>query len=132
MSDDRFADYRRGIDTGVMKHATPNAMLDCLQEFERLGSVAHMALVGQEELQRALSKTEAEFERLQAIVDRLPKTADGVPVVPGMEVWGQFEYRCNIENAIVLESIYSDAVPASQFWYSTCEAAEAARAEVTQ
>ena len=28
-----------------------------------------------------------EAKRLQAIVDKLPKTADGVPVVPGMEVW---------------------------------------------
>jgi hypothetical protein len=36
MSDDRFADYRRGIETGVMKSATPNAMLDCLKEIERL------------------------------------------------------------------------------------------------
>jgi len=30
---------------------------------------------------------EAEIEKLQAIVARLPKTADGVPVVPGMDVW---------------------------------------------
>ena len=29
----------------------------------------------------------AEINRLRAIVDKLPKTADGVPVVPGMEVW---------------------------------------------
>lgn len=28
----------------------------------------------------------AEIRRLQAIVAKLPKTADGVPVVPGMEV----------------------------------------------
>jgi len=28
-----------------------------------------------------------EIDRLQAIVDRLPKTADGVPVTPGMIVW---------------------------------------------
>jgi len=28
-----------------------------------------------------------EIERLRAIVDKLPKTADGVPVVPGMDVW---------------------------------------------
>jgi hypothetical protein len=29
----------------------------------------------------------AQVERLRAIVDKLPKTADGVPVVPMMEVW---------------------------------------------
>ena len=32
-----------------------------------------------------------ERDRLQAIVDRLPKTADGVPVVPGMQIWPFFE-----------------------------------------
>ena len=30
---------------------------------------------------------DAEIERLRATVDRLPKTADGVPVTPGMECW---------------------------------------------
>ena len=29
----------------------------------------------------------AEVERLQAVVDKLPKTVDGVPIVPGMTVW---------------------------------------------
>ena len=32
----RFADYRRGIETGVMQSATPNAMLDCLDEIDKL------------------------------------------------------------------------------------------------
>jgi len=39
-----------------------------------------------------LAKTEIagqdrEIKRLQAIVDKLPKTSDGVPVVPGMMLW---------------------------------------------
>ena len=34
-----------------------------------------------------IDKLEAEVERLQAIVDKLPKTADGVPVVPGMNCY---------------------------------------------
>jgi hypothetical protein len=29
----------------------------------------------------------AEIERLKGIVDKLPKTADGVPVYPGMRLW---------------------------------------------
>lgn len=29
----------------------------------------------------------AKIDRLQAIVDKFPHTADGVPVVPGMQVW---------------------------------------------
>jgi hypothetical protein len=33
-------------------------------------------------------KQQVEIERLRAIVDRLPKTADGVPVTPGMTLWG--------------------------------------------
>ena len=28
-----------------------------------------------------------EIDRLRAIVDKLPKTADGVPITPGMDVW---------------------------------------------
>ncbi len=37
-----------------------------------------------ESLQR---EAKAENARLKAIVDMLPKTADGVPVVPGMAIW---------------------------------------------
>jgi hypothetical protein len=33
------------------------------------------------------SKQVAEIERLRAIVDKLPKTADGVTISPGMSVW---------------------------------------------
>ena len=36
MSDDAFADYRRGLETGVMTSATPNVMRHCLDEIERL------------------------------------------------------------------------------------------------
>ena len=36
---------------------------------------------------RQLAKANAENDRLQAIVDKLPKTADGVPVAPGMTVY---------------------------------------------
>ena len=32
---------------------------------------------------------EGEADRLRAIVDKLLKTADGVPVVPGMELWSK-------------------------------------------
>ena len=30
------------------------------------------------------------IDRLQAIVDKLPKTADGVPITPGMTVWTKY------------------------------------------
>ena len=42
---------------------------------------------GVPELQTEAEEVLAEIERLKAIVDKLPKTADGVPVVPGMRVW---------------------------------------------
>ncbi len=34
-----------------------------------------------------INELEAEVERMQAIVAKFPKTADGVPVVLGMKVW---------------------------------------------
>lgn len=35
----------------------------------------------------ALPRLLSELTRLRAIVDKLPVTADGVPIVPGMKVW---------------------------------------------
>lgn len=34
-----------------------------------------------------LAHRDAEIGRLRAIVDKLPKTVDGVPITPGMTVW---------------------------------------------
>lgn len=59
----------------------------------------------------------AEVERLQAIVDKLPKTADGVPVVPGMVVW---KSNCEPTNVGMLLGTWVCQC------YSTHEAAEAA------
>ena len=36
---------------------------------------------------RKLGKQDARIQELEAIVSRLPKTADGVPIAPGMQVW---------------------------------------------
>ena len=51
----RFDDYRRGVETGTMKSATPNVVRDLLDE----------------------------IDRLRAIVDRLPKDEAGEPIAPG-------------------------------------------------
>ena len=69
----------------------------------------------------------AEIERLQAIVDKLPTTADGVPIVPGMRVY----FRCSacngaIESMVPINSV-SDRM--SKTFYSTHKAAEAAGGE---
>lgn len=37
-----------------------------------------------------LAEQDAEIKRLRAIVDKLPKTADGVPVVPGDDLWSHY------------------------------------------
>jgi hypothetical protein len=83
-------------------------------------------------------KLPTEIERLLAIVAKLPKTADGVPVVPGMRVW----WVCN--RAIWAGTV--DGVTCDQVWlipdegehwgtwspsdcYSTREAAEKAAGE---
>jgi hypothetical protein len=86
-----------------------------------------------------------EIERLRAIVDRLPRTADGVPVVPTRDqVYGGEKRTINrraffsclhnwntlpaCENATAEEQAFP--VPVSKC-YSTHEAAERARKGVT-
>ena len=69
----------------------------------------------------------AEIERLSAIVDKLPRTADGVPVVPGMTCW----YMSWGGNAIEFpvddwSDIATDWDDYGRRYYSTPEAARAA------
>jgi hypothetical protein len=83
-------------------------------------------------------------EELQAIVDKLPKTADGVPVVPGMRLWSRSMWCVQPMEVVSLDDLSSDW-PATvrmegasndgqastyrwhvQACYSTREAAEAA------
>ena len=40
-----------------------------------------------------ISALKRDNERLRAIVDKLPKTADGVPVVPGMRTFDIFGFE---------------------------------------
>ena len=66
-----------------------------------------------------------EIERLRAEIERLPKTKDGVSVVPGMEVWHRdWEGRVQPETGG-----WASPWPAVlACCYSTREAAEAAEA----
>lgn len=72
---------------------------------------------------------ETEIARLREIVDKLPKTADGVPVVPGMKV-----YYAIVKEDLRVRDIYASRINSSSptrfsCWssiYSTREAAEAA------
>ena len=67
--------------------------------------------------------------RLQAIVDRLPKTADGVPVTPSMELWW-------VDGASGISAYGRESMPTIHHYiedtYSTREAAEAARAKADE
>jgi hypothetical protein len=74
-------------------------------------------------------------ERLRAIVDRLPKTANGVPIVPGMDVW----FPSPTPHCVAVWRVESDGIMDTVFHghayrkccggetYSTREAAEAAK-----
>ncbi|HYF35133.1 MAG TPA: hypothetical protein VD994_07600 [Prosthecobacter sp.] len=67
----------------------------------------------------------AAAEENAAIVARLPKTADGVPIVPGMKVWDQrgAEYLASMEGGRWMDQ------PQPQVWdlvYSSRDAAESA------
>lgn len=54
------------------------------------------------EMEADRQELEAQLSAAQAIIDKLPKTADGVPVVPGMKVWWSHS-NGNIDDAEVCE-----------------------------
>jgi len=73
-----------------------------------------------------------EIERLRAIVDKLTKTADGVPVVPGMMVWCVASNGIGRHNVSWIRNNSSNIGAGTVSWplrlvYSTPEAARAAR-----
>lgn len=87
-------------------------------------------------LQSRVERREAEIDRLRAIVAKLPVTADGVPVVPGMTVYyadpngddDWFPRVATMQAQMALENlIYAN--PGWEDVYSTREAAEAMREE---
>lgn len=82
----------------------------------------------------AVAVVRKEIERLQYIVDRLPKTADGAPIVPGMALWYRspagiietppLDTWAEIEGMIAEDEDYGPDT-----FYSTRAAAEAAESE---
>jgi len=82
-----------------------------------------------------IGKQRAEIERLTAIIDKLPKTADGVPIVPGMIAWC---HHCGITRAeligefgVTIEgpTVWCDGMADADGLYGTREAADAAGGE---
>ena len=73
---------------------------------------------------RLLPRAVAELRRLRAIVDKLPVTADGVPVYHGMKAW----YPGDNESGTVTFHVCAEGgFSAIAACYSTREAADAAR-----
>lgn len=84
-------------------------------------------------LQAEVAGLKCDAVRLRAIVDKLPKTADGVPVVPGMKVYCQDPtgyiqgYDVGANSAMTDSSIPSPGyLQYNWFCYSTHEACEEA------
>lgn len=71
----------------------------------------------------------AEIERLRAIVDKLPRTADGVPITPGMIVYyaARGQVWDEMASEMFISARCSCPTPERWSWYSTPEAAKAAR-----
>jgi len=67
-----------------------------------------------------------EIERLRAIMDRLPKTADGVPIVAGMELW-RVRADVVIHRFAMISDVDVEGSDPATLCYSTREAAEKAR-----
>lgn len=96
-----------------------------------------------EELFHRVAVLLKEHDRLQAIVEKLPKTIDGVPVVPGDVVYwrrksdhywsneGPIHYihEAEIQESSVVTIFGNVATPPASSCYSTREAAEAAAKE---
>lgn len=89
---------------------------------------------GLAEMESAIDEKDSEIEHLQAIVDKLPKTADGVPIVPGMTVSVLANYGdgLRIHKLVVYDLTSIGCSDGDRYhWdchqcYSTREAAEAA------
>jgi len=73
---------------------------------------------------RRLSDLQAEVERMKAIVAKLPKTADGVPVVPGMTIFEPPDWTPFVASGV---SVFPDCPQHNMYaqCYSTLNAAEA-------
>ena len=88
------------------------------------------------EMSELLAKRGREIEDLQAVVKQLPKTADGVPVAPGMKVFYRHAVGGTIYSDVIADLTPYSTDPESSIWaggeigvdqcYSTEAAARAA------
>jgi hypothetical protein len=68
-------------------------------------------MLGDQRLAYEALQAADEITRLQAIIDRLPKTADGVPIVPGDTIWFDIDNYSTVAGIEIEE-------PGGQWWVS--------------
>lgn len=85
-------------------------------------------LIEMDQGRRTIASLKIEVEQLRAIVDKLPKTADGVPVVPGPRtLWEWCSLRSEAREVRPVNPAYQNEGIDFSGYYSTREAAEAAK-----
>ncbi len=108
------------LESRVRESALPQRGLDTLDYRQAPSGKGTQAAEWTNKPHRLVYDLCGEIERLQATVAKLPKTADGVPVVPGMKLW-----VLPMRRSVASLAIHS--VPRQDYggYYSTPEAAEA-------
>ena len=84
--------------------------------------------------ERLMDEAADRIAELEAIVEKLPKTADGVPVAPGMKVYDKDFQGYDVTGLRAMDdsSMPSDAYLSWPRVYSTLAAAEAAKEATTK
>lgn len=103
-----------------------DAAANRLAELEAANADLHTRLQKQiqlrDEFKNDLIETTKRRLELEAVLAKLPKTADGVPVTPGMTLYLLSEHKTN--PAMMELVVGGDKSPNAQYcWYSTREAA---------
>ncbi len=91
------------MNDALMKWLVKDIALSKMWECDIAASTYSLLMAVKKELER-LAAVEAERDRLKAIVDTLPKTADFSCLVPDMHVW-----RIEDNEEMVVESIGNDS-----------------------
>jgi hypothetical protein len=91
---------------------------------QKLRAMCVQEAMGRESTDNSNVKLHDKIERLQAVIDKFPKTKDGVTVVPGMVLY--LRSNRGLEELKIDRRYMGDT---DFCWYSTKEAAEAAGGE---
>lgn len=103
--------------------------LFCDQDTGRDASLAYMASVIRLSIAAATAELRERCERAEAVVAKLPKTADGVPIPPGVHVYWKYNPQLEfipLGRLSAVPAVGGASEPMSEM-YSTREAAQAAK-----